>query len=73
MEVGKLQVVEGEGTSSIAFKVIPNAPNNDNFYCIKFSYLHFPTINFMLVSKLYRQERFITHSSHSGLGQPNAP
>ena len=65
MEVGKLQVAEGEGASSIAFKFIPNAPNNDNFYCIKFSYLHFPTINFKLVSKLYRHERFITHTSNS--------
>ena len=57
MEVGKLQVAEGEGPVALRSNLFRMPPNNDNLYCIKFSYLHFPTINFRLVSKLYHHER----------------
>ena len=55
MEVGKLQVAKGEGLGASRKILFRRPTQNYIFYCIKFSYLHFPTINFMLVSKLYKR------------------
>ena len=63
MEVGKLQYAEGKEPVALRKILFRRPTYNYIIYCIKFSYLHFPTINFILSSKLYRHERFRTHSS----------